>query len=242
MLWVLAAGALACLLGAEIGVVRDEFAGGQYERMNTVFKMGYQAWLLLAVFGAVALAAARAWLPLVPRTAWLLVATGLVGVSLAYPVAATYASKEAFKDDPTLDGRTWLARTAPGDIAAIDWIHERLPGDAVVLEAVGDDYSLLGTARISTYTGRPTVMGWEGHELQWSHDIGTRRSDVKTLYTSRDATAVRALLDRYGVDYAVVGPIERSTYGQIGALKALGRTVFAARGTTIYRFDAVSRR
>ncbi len=60
VLWALAAMGLACILGAEIGVVPDEFSGGQFERMNTVFKMGYQAWLLLAVFGAVALAAARA--------------------------------------------------------------------------------------------------------------------------------------------------------------------------------------
>ena len=71
MLWVLAAGGLACLFGAELGIVRDEFAGGAFERMNTVFKMGYQAWILLAVVGAVALSAAAdvAAAP-IPRAAW----------------------------------------------------------------------------------------------------------------------------------------------------------------------------
>ena len=52
----------------------------------------------------------------------------------------------------------------------------------MVLEAVGDDYSEFGHARISTFTGRPTVMGWAGHEVQWDHDPAGRAGDVRTLY------------------------------------------------------------
>ncbi len=236
VLWVIAATALACLFGAEVGVVKDEFLGGPYERMNTVFKLGYQAWILLAVFGAVALSAARAWLPLVPRLVWLVGAAGLIGVSLAYPVAGTYARKAGFTDGPRLDGRHWLASTAPGDVAAIDWIRAHTPGDAVVLEAVGDDYSPFGNARVSTYTGRPTVLGWQGHELQWNHRLGDRRADVETLYKTPDALLARTLLDRYRVAFAVVGPLERTTYGAPVALARAGREVFARDGTAIYAF------
>ncbi len=236
VLWVIAAAALACLLGAEVGIVKDEFFGGPYERMNTVFKLGYQAWILLAVFGAVALSAARAWLPLVPRLAWLVGAAGLIGVSLAYPIAGTYARKAGFSDGPRLDGRHWLASTAPGDVEAIDWIRAHTPGDAVILEAVGDDYSPFGNARVSTYTGRPTVLGWQGHELQWSHDLGTRRTDVETLYKTPDALVARTLMDRYRVAFAVVGPLERTTYGTPGALARAGRKVFDRDGTAIYAF------
>ena len=243
MLWVIAASGLACILGAELGVVRDEFYGGQFERMNTVFKMGYQAWILLAVFGAVALAGAKEWSRgWYPRTVWAMVAGFLVFVSLAYTVAATYSRSGAFANGSRLDGRRWLAQTAPGDPAAIDWIREELPGDAVILEAVGDDYSAFGNARISTYTGRPTVMGWQGHELQWSHDVGRprgedprplRRDDVQTLYTSGDEAVVRDLLGLYEVDYAVIGPLERTTYGNAGVLESLGRVVFEDRGTRV---------
>ncbi|MGI8621893.1 MAG: DUF2298 domain-containing protein [Solirubrobacteraceae bacterium] len=237
VLWVIAAVGLACVLGAEVAMVRDEFASGPFERMNTVFKMGYQAWLLLAVFGAVALAGARAWLPLVPRVAWVLAATVLVAVSLGYTVAGTVGRKAGFTDGPRLDGRRWLARTAPGDVEAIDWIRAHAPPDAVVLEAVGDDYSPTGNARISTYSGRPTVLGWQGHELQWNHDLGTRRTDVQTMYTTTDPAALQTLLTSYRVTYAVLGTIERTIYGGgFAALTQTGRRVLDRDGTTVYAF------
>ena len=92
---------------------------------------------------------------------------------------------------PTLDGLAWLRERAPGDPAAIDWLRARTPGTAVVLEAVGEDYSAFGHARISTFTGRATVLGWPGHELQWDHEPGSREADVRTLYTTTSLTTAR---------------------------------------------------
>ena len=68
-------------------------------------------------------------------------------------------------------------------------------------------------------------MGWAGHELQWQHDPGQRSADVQTLYTTTDNAQAQALIDRYGIDYVVVGPIEQTTYGDAGTAKwdQLGR-------------------
>ncbi len=153
-------------------------------------------------------------------------------------IVGTSGRRAGLDDGPRIDGRQWLRASAPGDVKAIDWIREELPGDAVVLEAVGDDYSAFGNARISTFTGRPTVLGWQGHELQWSHgdQLGTRREDVQTLYTTQDPAQVHDLVGRYDVDYAVVGPLEQTTYGTIGALAQVGKQAFAADGTVVYRF------
>ena len=240
-MWALVAGALACLVIPEIVYVRDEFDGGELFRMNTVFKLGYQAWILLAIAGACALAWGRDWLPWPARWAWRGVALALVILSCAYTVAGSVARKNGFAGDPASEGRNWLARTAPGDIGAIDWLRENAPGDAVVLEATGDDYSAFGHARISTFTGRPTVMGWAGHELQWSHDPGARRDEVRTMYTSLSETAIRPMLDRYAVRYVVVGPIERTDYGEAGIAKweRIGKTVFDAEGTTVFDLGPV---
>ena len=238
--WLLVAAGLACVALPEAVYLRDPFEGGRFERMNTIFKFGYQGWVLLAVAAACALPWAASWLPRRPWQAW--AAVTAVGLLLAavYPYAGTYARKEGFAARPTLDGLGWLRARAPGDVAAIGWLRANAPGAAVVLEGVGEDYSAFGHARISTFTGRATVLGWAGHELQWSHDPGTRREDVRTLYTTRDLARARALLGRYGVGYVVVGPIERADYGTAGLAKwdALGRRVLQRAGTTVWALSA----
>ncbi len=108
-----------------------------------------------------------------------------------------------------------------------------------MLEAFGDDYSAFGHGRVSTFTGRATVIGWAGHEVQWQHDVGSRPADVKTLYTVPDATQARPLIARYGIGYVVAGPIERTTYGDAGLAKfdQLGRRVYSRGGTTVWALN-----
>ena len=83
--------ALACLLGPEVLYVRDEFDGSALYRMNTVFKLDYQAWLLLGLGGVMARSrgAARGSPRAAPRRA----AGGALAVVLAaaavYPLAGT---------------------------------------------------------------------------------------------------------------------------------------------------------
>ena len=232
-LWVLLAGAAGCLLLPELIYVRDEFDGSALYRMNTVFKMGYQAYVLLAIAGACAIPWAGRWLPRRAWAGWATVTTVLVLLGLVFPYAGNYARREGFSRTPTLDGLGWLRASAPGDVEAIAWLRDHAPDDAVILEAVGPDYSGFGHARISTFTGRSTVLGWAGHEVQWKHDPGSRAADVKTIYTTTDATEARRLLEQYGVRYVVVGPIERADYGEAGLAKwdDMGRRVFDRDGT-----------
>jgi uncharacterized membrane protein len=80
------------------------------------------------------------------------------------------------------------------------------------------------------------VMGWTGHELQWQHDPGTRRDEVRRAYTATDPAGAQPLLDRYRVRYVVVGPIEDADYGRAGVAKwdRLGRRVLDVQGTTVW--------
>jgi uncharacterized membrane protein len=235
-LWVLIAGGLALILIPELLYLRDAFDHGALFRMNTVFKAGYQAYLLLGLAAACALPWAGVWLSRVLWQPWAVVAALLLLLGLVYPYAGGYARTGGYANSPTLDGLGWLRVNNPGDPAAIAWIRSHTPGDAVVLEAFGDDYSAFGHARISTFTGRSTVMGWAGHELQWDHKAGSRIDDIKTLYTTPDPAVARPLLARYGVGYVVVGPLEHTTYGDAGVAKwrQLGRVVFSSQGTTVY--------
>jgi YYY domain-containing protein len=236
-LWLLISGGLVCVLLPELVYVRDSFAGSDLFRMNTVFKLGYQAWLLLAIAAACALPWAGAWLPGRLWPYWAGVAAVLLLLGAVYPYAGTWARKDGFSRAPTLDGLGWLRERAPGDPAAIAWLRANTPGEAVVLEAFGPDYSEFGHGRISTFTGRPTVLGWAGHEVQWEHDPAGREADIRTLYTTTNPIAARNVAARYGVRYVVVGPIERTTYGDRGLAKwdTLGERVFDRGGTTVWR-------
>ena len=135
------------------------------------------------------------------------------------------------------DGLGWLRDRAPGDVGAIDWLNDEAAAGEVVLESVGDDYSAFGHARISTFTGLPTVLGWPGHELQWGHDAGTRRADVASMYESPTTAGAEELLRRYAVRYVVVGPLELTEYGDGGVAKwdRLGQRVYSRDGTTVWR-------
>jgi uncharacterized membrane protein len=243
MLWLLIAGGYACVAIPEIVYLRDSFDGGPFERMNTIFKFGYQGWLMLAIAAACVLPWAGAWLG---RRTWPVWAAGTAVALLLgaiYPYAGTYARKDGFRTAPTLDGLGWLRERAPGDPAAIDWLRSHAPGDAVVLEGFGPDYSAFGHGRVSTFTGRATVLGWAGHELQWSHAPGSREADVKTLYTTTDDATARRLIARYGIGYVVAGPIERTDYGEQGLAKwdRLGRRVLDSRGTTVWALRGAGR-
>ena len=238
-LWLLVSGGLACVIVPDLVYVRDAFDGSDLYRMNTVFKLGYQAWLLLAVAAACALPWASVHMPRRAWTVWATAAAVLLLLGLVYPYAGTYARKDGFARSPSLDGLEWLRASAPGDPPAIDWLRANTPGDAIVLEAVGDDYSAFGHGRISTFTGRATVLGWPGHELQWDHEPGNRADDVRSLYTTDDLAQARELISRYGIDYVVHGPIERTTYGDAGLAKwdELGERVFDRDDTTIWQLD-----
>ena len=239
-LWLLVAGGLICLVVPEVVYVRDEFDHSDLYRMNTVFKLGYQAWILLALAAACTLPWAGAWLGRRAWPPWAAVTAILLLLGAVYPYAGTYARKAGFSRSPSLDGLRWLTPTSPGDPAAIDWLRANTPGTAVVLEAVGEDYSAFGHARISTFTGRATVLGWAGHEVQWDHQPGGREADVKALYTTTDLVRARELISRYRVGYVVFGPIERTTYGDTGLIKwdQLGTKVFDQAGTAVWRLSA----
>ena len=259
VLLLLAVGA-ALIMGTELFHVCDTFCGGGdgiLRRLNTVFKLYYQAWLLMAVLGGFGLwYVAGRWnrrvlWGRVGVTAWagvLVIGLGAVGY---YPLAAVTTRA----NDGTglgLDGQAYLLRSAPDEYRAIQWIKENTPRDAVVIESpvapcagdpAGCSSYVTEAARISGSTGRPTVIGWIGHERFWwraegRHDIDGRVADVRTIYETEDEALARELLDRYDVSYVVVGGRERDIYGEAGMTKfgRMGTPVFGlGTGVTIYQ-------
>lgn len=226
------------LLACELVYLRDPY-GEKLYRMNTVFKLYFQSWILLSI------AAPWCWAQLIDRqrvpasvrSLSLATVGALLLASCAYPLGITATRLHGRTVPSTLDGTAYLEREHPDDFAAIKWMRETLTGLPLVLEATGDPYSYY--ARFSSNTGLPTVMGWANHEGLWRNndrDVAQRRTDVMRIYNAPTLADVATLLDRYHVKYVVVGELEQKEYQAAGLAKfAQLKVAFARGGTTVYQ-------
>ena len=230
---------LMLIMGPELLFIDDAFG----TRMNTVFKLYYQAWIILAVAAGFAF---HFWANLGDRgegwkrtlgTIWAAVVCLLLLASLYYPPAAAASKAESFSGDGTLDGLAYVSKLRPAERDAIEFLRREAGRDSTMVEAVGEwfDFGL-----ISRSTGVPTVFNWPGHEVQWrgsADQFKDREQDVADIYQSERWDHVQNLLARYDVEYVYVGPRERSKYGTEGLEKfgELMDTVFSKDDVTIYR-------
>jgi hypothetical protein len=90
--------------------------------------------------------------------------------------------------------------TAPG-IQFAELIKREAPPQAVVIHAPVHNHPVF-------LTGRRSLMGYPGHV--WTHglEFGPRESEIRRVYAGAPDAA--AILRKYGVDYAVVSPLEEN--------------------------------
>lgn len=225
---------LAIAVFCELLYLKDNM-GDQYFRMNTVFKFYIGAWLLLGT-GTFAMAGRFLDRPTVtervarvPRGARRGIAVAVLALLLAAPfLAAGNVTHPTY----TLDGLAFLDREHPGDADAIRYL-QGIPGHHVFVEAQGNDYSY--GARVSSFTGIPTVIGWTFHEYMWRNDntpIQERMADVRAAYENPERTV--EVMEKYGADLLYVGDFERETYHV--SLPTTGlEPIYDQRGVQIYR-------
>ena len=220
------------LIGAELFYLADLFGN----RMNTVFKFYYQAWLFLAISSAYGLyylcSHPVPWSRLLPfsqtptgtvepprplgrllRYGWLGVVGILVVASMYYTVGAAL-DRQRNSGGGSFDGLHFVRERSTGEYEAIMWLRDEAPWGRIT-EAVGDDYSEYG--RISASTGLPTILGWKGHEHQWRGSTRLfqgREEQVSSVYSSDDPDLVQQILRTYEIRYVYVGARERASYGE----------------------------
>ena len=244
---ILAVLGLGLIIGSEFLFIRDFFNN----RGNTVFKLYYQAWILLAAASAFAV---YYWLSTIrSRTGWRAAFSYvwaaafvllLIG-SLYYPLAAAKTKPDTPYAGPTLDGLSFVQQNRPAEYDAIAWLKQNASPDAAIVEAVGEwsDWGL-----ISRSTGLPTIVNWLGHQKQWrggwevfdadKPDVSRalrdkyfddRTAEVEHIYTTLDPAEAQLILYKYDIDYVYIGQRERDKYGIEGIPKfdAIADLVFA---------------
>jgi uncharacterized membrane protein len=247
---LLASTGLLLVLGTEFFYVGDVFNS----RMNTVFKLYYQAWMALAIAGGFALyylvsrwrvtfSSERTY-----RIAWGGSAAVVLAGAVLYPLGGAFNRMRPYDANGNRSSATGelrgLAYYSADERAGIDYLAERSQGqDIVIAEAVGNDYTL--AARISAATGAPAILGWKGHEDQWRSKVckpcAGRFEDVNTLYQTTDKATMDRILKKYNVTYVYVGELETRTYGGAGMEKFKSLPVaFQSGAVTIYRAKGVT--
>jgi YYY domain-containing protein len=242
------------LIGVEYVVIK-----GDIGRMNTVFKFYLQIWVLWGIAGVAGLADVwpRHFQWRRGRRLWRTLLVGLLAASALYPLCAAPA-KVRDRWDPTqgpgLDGAAYMSTARyldnnaeivlEDDRRAIEWLQEHVVGTPVIAEASVPPYRW--GSRIATYTGLPTIVGWDWHQKQQraalsSEVVDWRLLDLRNLYNVRDTAYAEEILRRYQVGYIYVGALERAYYDAEGLHKfdaMVGSTLEIAYrddGVTIYR-------
>lgn len=235
-----------CLIIApEIIYLKDIYSG--HFRANTMFKLSYQAFIMLSISSVYAIIRIISELrknkkSTVSKIGYSVFIVGglvlLFFVSI-YPYFAIPSGYAELKNRKDLNGIKYLESSSPSDYKAIMWMNQNIKGQPVIIEAQGDSYTDFN--RVSAYTGIPTVLGWTVHEWLWrgSYDIPSSRFDaIKTLYETNEEHTARNIINKYNISYIYIGPLERGKY-EVSENKflKLGKLVFSSGDTKIYKIN-----
>ncbi|MBI4067636.1 hypothetical protein HY407_04585 [Candidatus Gottesmanbacteria bacterium] len=215
------------LIFPEFFYIKDIYPA--HYRANTMFKLGYQAFMMLGINSAYIFVRIRNSQIGLKKSIYYLLFTILFFLIAIYPFFAINSYYGGLKTYHGLDGLSWMKQQYPEDYEGIIWLRKNISGQPVILEANGDSYT--DYARVSANTGLPTVIGWPVHEWLWrgSYDeAGKRIPEVQLLYESKDLNQTKELLDKYNISYIFIGTLERQKYPNLNESKwnNLGRIVF----------------
>jgi uncharacterized membrane protein len=235
---VLAVTGLAILGGTQVVFLKDFLSGGEYYRMNTLFKFFSQVWVMWGILAAIAVprifsewvaAPVRGGAARVGRWAWAAVFVLLLAASLVYPLLGTPVRLDTRMVGwrppvGTLDGLAFLregAYTPPEsgipvelryDYNSLQWLLANVPGNATILESAQTDYYRWYGSKIASYTGLSGLLGMHEGEQRYGDEVGYRSGLHQELWNNPDVERTQQILDELQVDLIYAGQLEQLTH------------------------------
>ncbi|MCJ7694776.1 MAG: DUF2298 domain-containing protein [Anaerolineaceae bacterium] len=241
-------------------VVELVYLIGDIGRMNVVFKLYNQAWVLFALSAGFCVVSLIESLPrwnVWKQFLWQLIFFSLIISTALFPLLGAtdkIADRMAEGVPNTLDGMAYMEYATYYDMGvvmdlsedywAIRWMQDNIEGSPVILE--GQAYEYRWGNRYTIYTGLPGVVGWNWHQRQQrailrSNVVQERVDQVGQFYISEDRTFVESYIKQYDVSYIVFGQLERAFYPGQGLDKfeamdgILWDEVYRYASTVIYK-------
>jgi YYY domain-containing protein len=166
---------------AEVFFVSDYLEGGEFQRMNTVFKFYLQVWVLWALAAVYAVYAvwrltfawwkerrggAALWVGRSAGAVWTVPMAGLILLSLLYAPLAINSWTRGLREEPTLDGTQYLREVR-------DEFHDDQLGCKVVAgEACAADLDAIEWLN-DNVEGQPIVVEATNKRAPWGEGGGT---------------------------------------------------------------------
>ena len=199
-------------------------------RANTMFKLGYQTFILGSIGIAYTLFRVSHLKINIQNTIIRLVVCGCLFLVILYPLFSFQSFYGQMNKAPDLNGIKWLESSHPETAEIVRYLNSHTSKQVNILEAQGDSYTDFNA--VSSYTGNPTVAGWWVHEWLWRGSSGvvqSRISDLTALYESHDIELTKDLLQKYNIDYVVVTTFEREKYPNLYEKKfeQIGRKILS---------------
>ncbi len=217
LIWILAIGGIALILLPEFIYLKDiyYYQNPPFARANTVFKVWYSAWPLIAVSAASLLVLLDTNLKTKLRRFGLRVIIIAACVALSFGLVIGIKTLNDYRAN-TLNGLAYLKTQDPAKLETVDWASKNIIGQSIVLQAVGQSYT--DQSWLASYSGLPTIIGWQSHEWGWRYSseawslISYRSNEVKAIYESTDSQELCAKAEAVKVAYILVGPDELNAY------------------------------
>ena len=254
--------------GSQVVYVADFLDGSDYYRMNTVFKFFFQAWILVALAGSMALPGLwqrlrQAWGLRVMQTARLAFGVLLAASLVFLPLGTPSRLMRRFDVPPapfsTLNGLefmrfgeyVWPAGGGfielASDMDAIHWLNGNIDKAWVILESSETDYYRAGGTRAATFTGLSGLMGSHQNEKRHPELVASRSALHHALWTTPDDQALLDMLQTHSIALIYAGQLEQAEHpdgvARFASMyeKGLLDLLYASDLTRIYAVPAVYR-
>ncbi|MFZ3068986.1 MAG: DUF2298 domain-containing protein [Microgenomates group bacterium] len=186
-----------------------------HPRANTMFKLTYQAFILMGILLGVTLGnlldrGKKIVLGLRVAATFIIFFIFVGTMNFSFIAFTTYYDN--FSNYYGLDGEKWMQTKVPENYGAVKYLRKNMDGKNMV-EAVGDSYTLFNA--VSVFSGVPTIQGWRVHEWLWRGGysaVASRETEVKEIYQGASIEKTKEILDKYNIGWILVGLDEKITY------------------------------